>query len=148
MGINLDTLRPEPSVEGYTTLGGYSYKAVKPIALARVMQLAKMMAARGGYGGASLSGIGGVETGADAAEFILLGSDTVQVWLVVDWSWCVSSACVLGGSGAGLLRSFRTNQTPGQCAETPSTHLNPLHTHLNTPRKPKHCTKKTTHTTL
>ncbi len=37
--------------------------------------------------GVSLSGIGGVETGADAAEFILLGSDTVQVcndtlWLV------------------------------------------------------------------
>ena len=29
----------------------------------------------------SLSGIGGVETGADAAEFILLGSDTVQVCL-------------------------------------------------------------------
>lgn len=29
--------------------------------------------------GASLSGIGGVETGGDAAEFILLGSDTVQV---------------------------------------------------------------------
>jgi dihydropyrimidine dehydrogenase (NADP+) len=26
-----------------------------------------------------MSGIGGVETGADAAEFILLGSDTVQV---------------------------------------------------------------------
>ncbi len=29
--------------------------------------------------GVSLSGIGGVETGSDAAEFILLGSDTVQV---------------------------------------------------------------------
>ena len=29
--------------------------------------------------GKSLSGIGGVETGSDAAEFILLGSDTVQV---------------------------------------------------------------------
>ena len=36
MGINLDTLRPEPSVEGHTTLGGYSCKAVKPIALAKV----------------------------------------------------------------------------------------------------------------
>jgi hypothetical protein len=36
MGINLDTLRPEPSVEGYTTPGGYSCKAVKPIALAKV----------------------------------------------------------------------------------------------------------------
>ena len=27
----------------------------------------------------SLSGIGGVETGGDAAEFILLGANTVQV---------------------------------------------------------------------
>jgi len=78
MGINLKTLRPEPSVEGYSTPGGYSSRAVKPIALARVMQLAKLIQER--YdGGRSLSGIGGVETGADAAEFILLGSDTVQV---------------------------------------------------------------------
>lgn len=36
MGINLDTLRPEPSVEGHSTPGGYSSKAVKPIALAKV----------------------------------------------------------------------------------------------------------------
>ena len=35
MGVNLETLRPEPSVEGYTTPGGYSCKAVKPIALAK-----------------------------------------------------------------------------------------------------------------
>jgi len=30
MGVNLDTLRPEPTVEGYTTPGGYSYKVVLP----------------------------------------------------------------------------------------------------------------------
>ena len=36
MGINLATLRPEPSVEGYSTPGGYSSRAVKPIALAKV----------------------------------------------------------------------------------------------------------------
>ena len=38
MGINLDTLRPEPCVEGHSTPGGYSSKAVKPIALAKVLQ--------------------------------------------------------------------------------------------------------------
>ena len=37
MGVDLDTLRPQPSVEGYTTPGGYSYRAVKPIALAKVL---------------------------------------------------------------------------------------------------------------
>jgi len=39
MGINLETLRPEPSVEGYSTPGGYSSRAVKPIALAKVSSI-------------------------------------------------------------------------------------------------------------
>ncbi len=77
MGVNLDTLRPEPSVEGYTTPGGYSCQAVKPIALRMVMELATMIRAE--FPGRTLSGLGGIETGEDAAEFILLGSDTVQV---------------------------------------------------------------------
>jgi delta 1-pyrroline-5-carboxylate dehydrogenase len=42
-----------------------------------VMEIATMI--RSEFPGRSLSGIGGVETGRDAAEFILLGSDTVQV---------------------------------------------------------------------
>ncbi|XP_062159509.1 dihydropyrimidine dehydrogenase (NADP(+)), chloroplastic [Alnus glutinosa] len=79
MGINLDTLHPEPCVEGYSTPGGYSSKAVHPIALAKVMSIAKMMKSEFGDKDFSLSGIGGVETGGDAAEFILLGADTVQV---------------------------------------------------------------------
>ncbi|KAG6518506.1 dihydropyrimidine dehydrogenase (NADP(+)), chloroplastic-like [Zingiber officinale] len=79
MGINLNTLHPEPCVEGYSTPGGYSAKAVHPIALGKVMQIAKMMQSDFPNGDFSLSGIGGVETGGDAAEFILLGANTVQV---------------------------------------------------------------------
>lgn len=84
MGVNLDTLRPEPTVEGFTTPGGYSCKAVRPIALRMVMELAKMIRKEfnGGTGVSpvpSLSGIGGIETGEDAAQFILLGANTVQV---------------------------------------------------------------------
>ncbi|XWS60825.1 hypothetical protein CRYUN_Cryun07bG0070700 [Craigia yunnanensis] len=79
MGISLDTLRPEPCVEGYSTPGGYSCKAVHPIALAKVMSIAKMMNSEFNDKEYSLSGIGGVETGGDAAEFILLGANTVQV---------------------------------------------------------------------
>ncbi|CAN7000804.1 hypothetical protein IGI04_020230 [Brassica rapa subsp. trilocularis] len=79
MGIDLKTLHPEPCVEGYSTPGGYSYKAVRPIALAKVMNIAQMMKSEFGGKDYSLSGIGGVETGYDAAEFILLGSNTVQV---------------------------------------------------------------------
>lgn len=78
MGVNMDSLRPEPCVEGYSTPAGYSARAVKPIALAKVMAVSQMI--RHDYGGKrSVSGIGGVETGRDAAEFILLGSSTVQV---------------------------------------------------------------------
>jgi dihydroorotate dehydrogenase subfamily 1 len=77
IGVNLDTLRPEPSVEGYTTPGGYSSKAVRPIALRMVMEIAQVI--RSEFPGRSLSAIGGVESGNDAAQFILLGGDTVQV---------------------------------------------------------------------
>lgn len=76
-GVNLDTLRPEPSVEGFTTPGGYSSKAVKPIALRMVMEIAQLI--RKEFPGRSLSGLGGIESGEDAAQFILLGADTVQV---------------------------------------------------------------------
>jgi len=77
MGVNLDTLRPEPTVEGFTTPGGYSSKAVKPIALRMCMEIAQVI--RGEFPGRTLSGLGGIETGNDAAEFILLGADSVQV---------------------------------------------------------------------
>jgi len=73
LGIDLETLRPLPTVEGYSVPGGYSCKAVRPVALRMVMQLAKAFPDK------TISGIGGVETGTDAAQFILLGASTVQV---------------------------------------------------------------------
>jgi dihydroorotate dehydrogenase len=77
IAVNLDTLRPEPSVEGFTTPGGYSSKAVRPIALRMVMEIATLI--RREFPGRSLSAIGGIESGGDAAQFILLGADTTQV---------------------------------------------------------------------
>jgi dihydroorotate dehydrogenase subfamily 1 len=77
IGIDLETLRPEPNVEGYTTPGGYSCKAVLPIALRMCMEISQVIKKE--FPGRTLSGIGGVESGKDAAQFILLGSDTVQV---------------------------------------------------------------------
>jgi dihydroorotate dehydrogenase subfamily 1 len=77
LGVDLDTLRPEPTVEGYTTPGGYSCQAVMPIALRMCMEIAKVI--ENEFPGKTLSGIGGIETGNDAAQFILLGCDTVQV---------------------------------------------------------------------
>ena len=77
LGVDLDTLRPEPTVEGYTTPGGYSCQAVMPIALRMCMEIARVI--QNEFPERSLSGIGGIETGKDAAQFILLGCDTVQV---------------------------------------------------------------------
>jgi dihydroorotate dehydrogenase subfamily 1 len=72
-GIDLTTLRPLPTVEGYTVPGGYSGQAVRPIALRHVMEVARA------FPNVAVSGIGGIETGGDAAQFVLLGSSTVQV---------------------------------------------------------------------
>jgi dihydropyrimidine dehydrogenase (NADP+)/dihydropyrimidine dehydrogenase (NAD+) subunit PreA len=77
MGVNLETLRPEPTVEGFSTPGGYSCTAIRPIALAVCMEIATLI--RDEFPGRTLSGIGGIETGGDAAQFLLLGCDTVQV---------------------------------------------------------------------
>ena len=77
MGINMDTLRPEPTVEGYTVPGVYSGAAIKPIALRMVKECADVIRDR--FPQCSLSGVGGIESGKDAAEYILLGADTVQV---------------------------------------------------------------------
>ena len=74
IGVDLKTLRPMPSVEGYTVPGGYSSQAVKPIALRMVSQLAL-----GIPDGVSVSGIGGIERSHDAIEFFLLGASTVQI---------------------------------------------------------------------
>src|SRR3954468_11106659 len=43
MGVDLETLRPEPTVEGYTVPGGYSCTAVKPIALRMVKECAEVI---------------------------------------------------------------------------------------------------------
>ena len=59
--------------EGFTVAGGYSGQAVRPIALRQVMEIARA------FPGTPISGMGGIETGADAAQFLLLGSHTVQV---------------------------------------------------------------------
>ncbi len=77
IGVDLETLRPEPTVEGYSTPGGYSSRAVMPIALRMCMEIASLI--RDEFPSRTLSGIGGIETGADAAQFILLGCQSVQV---------------------------------------------------------------------
>ncbi len=73
-GVDLDTFTPRPNVDGKSAHGGYCGPAVKPIALHMIQQLASDPEI-----GLPISGIGGVATWRDAAEFILMGCGTVQV---------------------------------------------------------------------
>lgn len=75
-GVNLQTFAPRPDVHGSSAHGGYCGPAVKPIALNMVSAVALDP-------GLPISGIGGIGTWQDAAEFILLGSSTVQVCTAV-----------------------------------------------------------------
>ncbi|KIC50113.1 NAD-dependent dihydropyrimidine dehydrogenase subunit PreA [Tateyamaria sp. ANG-S1] len=73
--VNLDTMSPEPSIDGRGSHGGYCGPAVKPIAMSMVSEIARNPETHG----LPISGIGGVTTWRDAAEFITLGCGNVQV---------------------------------------------------------------------
>ncbi|WP_068301980.1 NAD-dependent dihydropyrimidine dehydrogenase subunit PreA [Pararhodobacter sp. CCB-MM2] len=73
--VDLDDFAPEPTIDGKGTHGGYCGPAVKPIALNMVAEIARdPMTAD-----LPISGIGGVTTWRDAAEFLTLGAGNVQV---------------------------------------------------------------------
>ncbi len=72
--VNLDNFCPEPFVAGKSSHGGYCGPAVKPIALNMVQSCAADPEVR-----LPISGIGGISNWRDGAEFIALGSTSVQV---------------------------------------------------------------------
>src|SRR5882757_3035722 len=73
-GIDLDTFTPRPDVGGKSSHGGYCGPAVKPIALNMVQQIAADPQVA-----LPISAIGGVSGWRDAAEFILLGCQSIQL---------------------------------------------------------------------
>jgi len=77
--VDLDLMAPQPTIDGKGSHGGYCGPAVKPIALSMVSEIARHEATRG----LPISGIGGVTTWRDAAEFMVLGAGTVQVCTAV-----------------------------------------------------------------
>ncbi len=78
VGVDLDSLTPLPDVGGKSSHGGYCGPAVKPIALHLVSAVAGDEEVE-----VPISGIGGIATWHDAAEFFALGSHTVQVCTAV-----------------------------------------------------------------
>jgi len=78
VGVDLDRMVPFPVVGSRSTNGGYCGPAVKPIALHMVGALAREPRVT-----TPISGIGGITTWRDAAEYIALGSTSVQVCTAV-----------------------------------------------------------------
>ena len=77
-GINLETMEPNPTVDGFSTHGGYCGPAVKPIALNMVSEIANHPDFH-----LPISGIGGIETWQDSVEYFLMGATSVQVCTAV-----------------------------------------------------------------
>jgi dihydropyrimidine dehydrogenase (NAD+) subunit PreA len=85
------TMAPDAEVTGQRTISGYSGRAVKPIALRYVLELAQMPKK------VELSGIGGIETWRDALEFIQLGCGNVQVCTaVMQYGYRIIDDLILG----------------------------------------------------
>jgi dihydropyrimidine dehydrogenase (NAD+) subunit PreA len=76
VGIDLETLEPLPSVQGYTSRGGFTGRAIKPIGLRCVADAAQATSL-------PIAGVGGIYDWRDAAEYLLLGATIVQVCTAV-----------------------------------------------------------------
>lgn len=72
MGFDLKTLTPNLNVNGKTTYGGCSGAIVRPIGLRCVAQMRQTSAL-------PILGMGGISTWQDAVQYMLVGSDAVQV---------------------------------------------------------------------
>ena len=79
MNVDLEDFVSEPKVDGKSAVGGYSGKAVKPIALRFINDMKQDATLKN----IPISGMGGIETWKDAAEFMALGCGTIQVTTAV-----------------------------------------------------------------
>jgi dihydropyrimidine dehydrogenase (NAD+) subunit PreA len=77
VGVDLDTLQITPNIGGKGGHGGYAGPAVKPIALNMLSSLGTDSIVSSAK--LPISGMGGIATWRDAAEFLLLGATSLQV---------------------------------------------------------------------
>jgi len=92
MGINLDTLEPVLNIDGHSTYGGLSGEAVKPIGFKCVAQLRQ-------NSNLPILGMGGISNWQDAAQYITLGSDVVQICTEI----MINGYGIINGLKSGLL---------------------------------------------
>ena len=78
-GIDEETMQAHPGVMGKTAVSGYSGKAVKPIALRHIYDMATCPELKD----IPISGMGGIETWRDAVQFLALGCSNIQITTAV-----------------------------------------------------------------
>jgi dihydropyrimidine dehydrogenase (NAD+) subunit PreA len=72
VGVDLDNFSPLPSVQGFSSRGGFTGRSIKPIALRCIADIAQSVSI-------PISGVGGIYDWQDAVQFMLLGATTLQV---------------------------------------------------------------------
>ena len=92
MGIDLDTLDPVLNIDGHSTYGGLSGEAVKPIGFKCVAQLRQNSEL-------PILGMGGISSWKDAAQYIALGADAVQICTEV----MINGYGIINGLKSGIL---------------------------------------------
>ncbi|MBR1448060.1 MAG: NAD-dependent dihydropyrimidine dehydrogenase subunit PreA [Prevotella sp.] len=92
------TMGDRAEVSGRKAVSGLSGRAVKPIALRYILEMAQNPVLNGAHGKkVELSGIGGIETWRDALEFIQLGCRNVQVCTaVMQYGYRIIDDLILG----------------------------------------------------
>ncbi|MCP4631346.1 MAG: NAD-dependent dihydropyrimidine dehydrogenase subunit PreA [candidate division Zixibacteria bacterium] len=77
MGVDIETLTPVPSLDGYSTYSGLTGSAIKPVTLRTVAEISK------GVPGFPISGNGGIGNWKDAVEILAVGASNVQICTAV-----------------------------------------------------------------
>lgn len=91
--VNLENLVPEPDVNGKSSLGGYSGRAVKPISLRYIAEMTNCEE----LNDMAYSGIGGIYTWKDAVEYLSLGCTSVQLTTaVMEYGYRIIDDLIMG----------------------------------------------------
>jgi dihydropyrimidine dehydrogenase (NAD+) subunit PreA len=93
VGVDPESFAPLPVVQGFGTRGGYTGRAVKPVGLRCIADIA-------GAVDLPLSGVGGIYTWQDALDYLLLGATSLQVCTAV----MQYGFGIINGLNDGLLR--------------------------------------------
>lgn len=72
--VDLDSLNPTPTIQGKSAVSGFSGKGCRPFGLRFVSELAREKRLK-----IPISGMGGIYTWKDSAEYIALGASNLQV---------------------------------------------------------------------